>query len=95
MNTTSPRKPRVLILGGGFAGIYTGMELERAQKGRDDFEIVLVNSENYFVFQPMLPEVISGSIGLTDVVSPLRRCCRARSSTCAKWSRWTSTARWW
>jgi NADH:ubiquinone reductase (H+-translocating) len=73
MSTTSPPKPRVLILGGGFAGIYTGMELERAQKGRDDFEIVLVNSENYFVFQPMLPEVISGTIGLTDVVSPIRR----------------------
>lgn len=65
-------KPRVVILGGGFAGVYTALELERAQKGRDDFEIALVNTENYFVFQPMLPEVISGTIGLTDVVSPLR-----------------------
>lgn len=66
-------KPRVVILGGGFAGVYAALELEKAQKGRDDFEIVLVNRENYFVFQPMLPEVISGSIGLTDVVSPIRR----------------------
>jgi NADH dehydrogenase len=67
------RRPRVVILGGGFAGVYTALELEKALKGRDDFEIVLVNKENYFVFQPMLPEVISGTIGLTDVVSPIRR----------------------
>src|SRR5262245_40462589 len=70
------RKPRVVILGGGFGGVYTALALEKALGGRDDYEIVLVNSENYFVFQPMLPEVISGTIGLTDVVSPLRRLLR-------------------
>jgi NADH dehydrogenase len=64
---------RVVILGGGFAGVYTAMALEKAI-GRDaDVEVVLVSRENYLVFQPMLPEVISGSIGLTDVVSPIRR----------------------
>jgi NADH dehydrogenase len=66
-------KPRIVILGGGFAGVYTALALEKALRRRDDFEIVLVSRENYFVFQPMLPEVISGSIGLTDVVSPIRR----------------------
>jgi NADH dehydrogenase len=35
-----------------------------------------VNKENYFVFQPMLPEVISGSIGMLDTVSPIRRLLR-------------------
>ncbi len=70
------RKPRVVILGGGFGGVYTALALEKALSRRDDYEIVLVNSENYFVFQPMLPEVISGTIGLTDVVSPLRRLLR-------------------
>jgi NADH dehydrogenase len=68
----STHRPRIVILGGGFAGVYTAMALERALGGRDDYEITLVNKENYFVFQPMLPEVISGSIGLTDVVSPIR-----------------------
>jgi NADH dehydrogenase len=67
------RKPRIVILGGGFAGVYTALALERGLGAREDFEIVLLNKENYFVFQPMLPEVISASIGLTDVVSPLRR----------------------
>ena len=71
--TDIAKKPRIVILGGGFAGVYTALALEKAQKGREDFEVVLVNKENYFVFQPMLPEVISGTIGLTDVVSPLRR----------------------
>jgi NADH:ubiquinone reductase (H+-translocating) len=66
-------KPRVVVLGGGFAGVYTALALEKALRGRDDFEVLLINRENYFVFQPMLPEVISGSIGLTDVVSPIRR----------------------
>src|SRR5262249_7480053 len=51
--------------------IYAAAHLEKLCK--DDYEIVLVNKENHFVFQPMLPEVISGTIGLVDVVSPIRR----------------------
>ncbi|HKY03691.1 MAG TPA: FAD-dependent oxidoreductase, partial [Blastocatellia bacterium] len=54
-------------------GVYTAKYLEKALGRRDDYEIALVNKENYFVFQPMLPEVISGSIGLLDTVSPIRR----------------------
>jgi NADH:ubiquinone reductase (H+-translocating) len=64
---------RIVILGGGFAGVYAAMKLEALAKGRDDLEIVLINHENYLVFQPLLPEVISGDIGLTDTISPLRR----------------------
>src|SRR5436305_1323698 len=67
------RRTRVVIVGGGFGGVFAGSELERALLHRDDVEVLLVSRENYFVFQPMLPEVISGSIGLTDLVSPLRR----------------------
>ena len=67
------RRKRVVILGGGFGGVYAAKHLEKKLGRGDDFEIVLVNKENYFVFQPMLPEVISGSIGLLDTVSPIRR----------------------
>jgi len=67
------RRPRVVVLGGGFGGVYSALALEKLLGARDDFEIALVNRENYFVFQPMLPEVISGTIGVTDVVSPIRR----------------------
>lgn len=69
----SARKKHVVILGGGFGGVYTAQYLEKALGRHDDFEITLVNRENYFVFQPMLPEIISGSIGLFDTVSPIRR----------------------
>src|SRR3954451_17216283 len=65
---------RVLILGGGFAGVYTARALERLLQPHEA-ELTLVNRENYWVYQPMLPEVISGAIGLTDVVSPIRRLC--------------------
>jgi NADH:quinone reductase (non-electrogenic) len=68
------RKPkRIVILGGGFGAVFTAQQLERQLAGRGDYEVVLVAKDNYFVFQPMLPEVISGTIGLLDVVSPLRR----------------------
>src|SRR5256885_4876293 len=66
-------RKRIVILGGGFAGVYTATYLEKALGRRDDYEVVLINKENYFVFQPMLPEVISGTIGILDVVSPIRR----------------------
>ena len=70
---STQQKKRVVILGGGFAGVYTAMYLEKELGRRGDFEITLVNKENYFVFQPMLAEVVSGNIGLLDTVSPIRR----------------------
>src|SRR6195256_5660964 len=65
---------QILILGGGFAGVYTARYLE-ATLNPHEASITLGTRENYWVYQPMLPEVISGSIGLTDVVSPIRRLC--------------------
>ncbi len=67
-------KKQIVILGGGFAGVYTARCLEKLLRP-EEADICLVNRENYWVYQPMLPEVISGSIGLTDVVSPIRRLC--------------------
>jgi NADH dehydrogenase len=71
MSTT---RKRIVILGGGFAGVYTAQCLEKMLRP-EEASISLVNRENYWVYQPMLPEVISGSIGLTNVVSPIRRLC--------------------
>ncbi|RMG52036.1 MAG: hypothetical protein D6723_09465 [Acidobacteria bacterium] len=68
-------KEHIVILGGGFAGVYTAMHLERHLRDDPDVEITLINRENYFVFQPLLPEVISGSIEIQHVINPIRRLC--------------------
>ena len=61
-----------MILGGGFGGIYTARYLENLfKKTKDTHEIVLVNRENYLTFQPMLAEVVGGSIGTLDSISSL------------------------
>ncbi|MFQ5944962.1 MAG: FAD-dependent oxidoreductase [Anaerolineae bacterium] len=70
-----PQRTRILILGGGFGGVYTAMTLEKLLKRDPTVEIGLVSKENYLVFQPMLPEVISGSIGILDTITPIRRLC--------------------
>ncbi len=68
-------KTRILIIGGGFGGVYTAMTLEKLLKGDPSVEVGLISKENYLVFQPMLPEVISGSIGILDTIAPIRRLC--------------------
>src|SRR5438876_2539051 len=68
----------ILILGGGFGGVYTALTLEKLLKRevRDRrVELGLISRDNYIVFQPMLPEVISGSIGILDTITSIRRLC--------------------
>jgi NADH:quinone reductase (non-electrogenic) len=72
---TADRRTRILIVGGGFGGVYAAMELERLLKKDPGVEVGLISNENYLVFQPLLPEVISGSIGILDTISPIRRLC--------------------
>ena len=68
----SADRKQIVILGGGFAGVYTARYLEKLLRP-EEANITLVNRENYWVYQPMLSEVISGSIGLANVVSlPIR-----------------------
>ena len=66
-------KTRIVILGGGFAGIFTAKRLEERLRGNRSIEVSLVNRENYFVFQPLLPEVAGGAILPTQMLNPIRR----------------------
>ena len=61
---------RILILGGGFAGLYAARNIQKLM-GRN-VEIEVVNRDNYFVFQPLLPEIAGGAISAINAVSPLR-----------------------
>ena len=64
---------RILIVGGGFAGLTVAMELER-KLGRDaSVEITLINRENFFLFTPMLHEVAASDLDLTTIVNPVRK----------------------
>ena len=71
-------KHRIVILGGGFAGVYTAVYLERAmtRAERNQIELTIVSNENYIVFQPLLPEVISGTIDTLHCLTPIRRLAR-------------------
>ena len=63
---------RVLVLGGGFGGVYTALHLERLTRSRSDVEITLVSHDNFFLFTPMLHEVAACDVDITHIVSPLR-----------------------
>ncbi len=67
---------RVLILGGGFGGIYAAMELERTLRRRADVSITLVTRDNYFLFTPMLHEVAASDLEMNTIVNPLRKLLR-------------------
>src|SRR4051794_39731330 len=75
---------RIVILGGGFAGVTAAQELTRRLKRErrllrpeasdaDGIEVLLINRDNYFVFQPLLADILSGTIETTHVVVPLGR----------------------
>jgi NADH:ubiquinone reductase (H+-translocating) len=66
-------RARVVVLGGGFGGVYTALALEGLAAKGAPVDVALVNRENYLVFQPMLAEVIAGDVGILDTVSPLRQ----------------------
>ena len=71
----TPRK-RVLILGGGFAGLTVAMELEKKLAQDPSVEITLINRENFFLFTPMLHEVATSDLDLTTIVNPARKTLR-------------------
>src|SRR6478752_10393022 len=69
-------KPRVVILGGGFGGMYAALEFERALEQGADLDVTLVNRDNFFLFTPMLHEVAASDLDITNIVSPIRRLLR-------------------
>ncbi|WP_369214632.1 NAD(P)/FAD-dependent oxidoreductase [Streptomyces flavofungini] len=76
---TTPGTPdcvRVLVVGGGYVGMYTALRLQRKLKAelrRGEVEIVVITPDPYMTYQPFLPEAAAGSISPRHVVVPLRR----------------------
>ena len=65
-------RTRVLVVGGGFAGVQCATELCKAAR-HAPIDIFLFNAENHLVFSPLLAEVVGSSINPLDVVVPLRQ----------------------
>jgi NADH:ubiquinone reductase (H+-translocating) len=73
------QQKRILILGGGFAGIQVLVQLQKAFQNDIGVDLTLVSRDNFFLFTPMLPEVSSGMIETRNIVTPVRAFCnRAR-----------------
>jgi NADH:quinone reductase (non-electrogenic) len=67
---------RIVIAGGGFAGLYAAIHFDKRLARRADVEVTLISRENFILFTPMLHEVAAGDLYPGDIVNPLRRILR-------------------
>jgi NADH:ubiquinone reductase (H+-translocating) len=70
------KKTRIVIAGGGFAGLYAAKQLDGTLAQQRDVEVTLISRENFILFTPMLHEVAAGDLSPSDIVNPLRRILR-------------------
>ncbi|MFI6003909.1 NAD(P)/FAD-dependent oxidoreductase [Streptomyces sp. NPDC051366] len=68
----TPPRTRILVVGGGYVGMYTALRLQRKLRS-GEAEVTVVSPEPYMTYQPFLPEAAAGSISPRHVVVPLRR----------------------
>src|SRR5438128_1295683 len=71
-----PQKKRIVILGGGFGGVYAAIHLEKLMARERAAEICLVSRDNFFLFTPMLHEIAASDLEITNIVNPLRKLLR-------------------
>jgi len=72
LESTAGPTTRIVIAGGGFAGLETAQQLEELFGPDPGVEIVLVSESNSILFKPLLAEVAAGSLDPTDIATPLR-----------------------
>ena len=60
-------KPRVVIIGGGFGGLYAARALKR-----DAVDLVVLDRTNHHLFQPLLYQVATATLAPTDITAPIR-----------------------
>lgn len=70
-----PQRPHILVVGGGYVGMYAALRLQRRLR-RDEASITVVDPQSYMTYQPFLPEAGAGNLEPRHVVVPLRRVLR-------------------
>jgi NADH dehydrogenase len=70
------RRPRVVIIGGGFGGLYAARALRRVP-----VDVTLIDRTNHHLFQPLLYQVATATLAPTDITSPLRHLLRNHVNT--------------
>ena len=60
MRLSCMKKTKIMIAGGGFAGLYAAKYLDKHVARRSDIEVTLIARENFILFMPMLHEVAAG-----------------------------------
>ncbi|MBA9003588.1 NAD(P)/FAD-dependent oxidoreductase [Thermomonospora cellulosilytica] len=77
MSDTRTRKTtRILVVGGGYVGMYTALRLQRRLRreiSRGQVQITVVEPQSYMTYHPFLPEAAAGNLEPRHVVAPLRR----------------------
>jgi NADH dehydrogenase len=68
--------PRVVIVGGGFGGLYAARALKRAS-----VDVTVVDRRNYHLFQPLLYQVATAALNPSDIAEPIRRVLRKQKNT--------------
>ncbi|TYK49316.1 NAD(P)/FAD-dependent oxidoreductase [Actinomadura decatromicini] len=69
----------ILIVGGGYVGMYTALRLQRKLRRelrRGEIVVTVVDPQSYMTYQPFLPEAAAGNLEPRHVVAPLRRVLR-------------------
>ena len=70
------KKKKIVILGGGFAGVECTRQLESKFGNDPEIELVMISEDNFLLFTPMLPQVASGMIETRHIVLPIRTICQ-------------------
>jgi NADH:ubiquinone reductase (H+-translocating) len=69
------RRPQIVIIGGGFAGLYTARGLRRVEA-----DVTLVDRHNYHLFQPLLYQVATAGLNPSDIAAPIRGILRRQKN---------------
>jgi len=75
-NVPQHRRPHIVIIGGGFAGISAAKTLRHA-----DVRITVIDRTNHFVFQPLLYQVATAALAPSDITAPIRAILRNQKNT--------------